>query len=262
VFAQSQVDDIARELFTAEQSCNQIPAITQTHPSMSMDDAYAVQAALVGLRQGAGQPVMGKKVALTNPDVQKVFGVNEPVFGHLMSDMFIREGEPISCAQLTQPKIEPEIAFVMKSDLKGPGVTAAQVLAATAGVMPSFEIPGARIKDWKFKLPDIAADNAFAIRVVLGGTLTPIDGLDLRLLGVMFERNGVVVSTGAGASAMGNPVDVVAWLANKLGQYGSGLKAGDVVLPGALVVAPEVHPGEFYKATFDRLGSVSALFVE
>jgi len=194
--------------------------------------------------------------------VQKVLGVHEPLFGHLMSDMFVREGEPISCSLLTQAKIEPEIAFVMKSDLKGPGVTAAQVLAATAGVMPAFEIPAARIKDWKFKLPDITADNAFAARVVLGGTITPVEGIDLRLVGVVLERNGVLVSTGAGAAAMGNPVEVVAWLANKLAQYGSGLKAGDVVLPGALVVAPDVQPGQFYKATFDRLGSVSALFIE
>lgn len=262
MLSQSHIEEIAQQLLGADESRNQLPALTQTYPSMSMDDAYAVQLALVRLRQGGDRVVMGKKVALTNPDVQKLFGVNEPVFGHLMSDMFVREGEPISCSQLTQAKIEPEIAFVMKSDLKGPGVTAAQVLVATAGVMPAFEIPAARIKDWKFKLPDIAADNAFASRVVLGGTLVAVEGIDLRLTGVMFERNGVLVSTGAGASAMGNPVDVVAWLANKLAQYGAGLKAGDVVLPGALVVAPDVRPGQFYKATFDRLGSVSALFVE
>ncbi|MGI5835988.1 MAG: 2-keto-4-pentenoate hydratase [Chloroflexota bacterium] len=263
MLTQIQIEEIAQMLLDSEQSRTQIAAITQTYPEMAMDDAYAIQLALVRLREKTGERVVtGKKVALTNPDVQKVFGVNEPVFGHIMSDMFVREGEPISCSELTQTKIEPEIAFVMKRDLKGPGVTAAQVLAATAGVMPAFEIPAARIKDWKFKLPDIAADNAFAARVVLGGTITPINGLDLRLLGVVFERNGVLVSTGAGASAMGNPVDVVAWLANKLALYGSGLKAGDVVLPGALVVAPEVQPGQFYKATFDRLGSVSALFVE
>lgn len=258
-----QIEEIAQQLFDSEQSRNQIPAITQTHPEMSIGDAYGIQMALVQLREKIDERVVtGKKVALTNPEIQKLFGVNEPVFGHMMSDMFVREGEPISCSQLTQAKIEPEIAFVMKRDLKGPGITAAQVLAATAGVMPAFEIPAARIKDWKFKLPDIAADNAFASRVVLGGTLTPIKGLDLRLLGVVFERNGALVSTGAGASAMGNPVDVVAWLANRLSQYGAGLKAGDVVLPGALVVASDVQPGQFYKATFDRLGSVSALFIE
>ena len=262
MLTQSQIDEIAQTLLEAEEARRQIDQIVHSYPDISPDEAYAVQMALVPRRLSNGRALIGKKVALTNPAVQQVLGVHEPVFGHLMSDMFVREGEPISCSTLTQPKIEPEIAFVMKRDLAGPGVTPAQVLAATAGVMPAFEIPAARIRDWKFALQDISADNAFAARVVLGGTLTPIKGLDLRLLGVVLERNGQLVSTGAGAAVMGNPVDVVAWLANRLAQYGSGIKAGDVVLPGALVIAPDVHPGEYYKATFDRLGSVSAYFVE
>ncbi|MGE5620448.1 MAG: 2-keto-4-pentenoate hydratase [Sphingomonadaceae bacterium] len=262
MLTQQQVDEIARRLYDAEVSRRQIPQIVQVHSSLSMDEAYAIQLALIRLRHGEDRVLVGKKVALTNPAVQRALNVDTPVFGHLMSDMVVREGEPISCAGLTQPKIEPEIAFVMRSDLAGPGVTAAHVLAATAGVMPALEIPAARILDWKFAAPDIAADNAFASRVVLGGVITPVDGLDLRLLGVVLERNGQVLSTGAGAAVMGNPVDVVAWLANKLGEYDLRIKAGDVVLPGAMVVAPDVHPGEFYKATFDRLGSVTALFVE
>jgi len=262
VLSQQQVDEIAQHLLSAEESVAQVPQIVAAHPSISMDEAYAIQLALIRRRYKDDRVLVGKKVALTNPAVQRVLGVSQPVFGHLMSDMIVPEGEPIRCSSLTQAKIEPEIAFVMRTDLAGPGVTAAHVLAATAGVMPALEIPAARILDWKFAAQDIAADNAFASRVVLGGRLTPIEGLDLRLLGVVLERNGSVVSTGAGAAVMGNPVDVVAWLANKLGQYDLRLKAGDVVLPGALVVAPDVHPGEFYKATFDRLGSVSAIFVE
>lgn len=262
MLTQSQVEEIAQTLLAAEDGCRQIDQIALTHPGISTEDAYTVQMALVRRRLANGRVITGKKVALTNPAVQQVLGVHEPVFGHLMSDMFVREGEPISCSTIIQPKIEPEIAFVMKHDLAGPGATPAQVLAATAGVMPALEIPAPRIRDWKFTLADISADNAFAARVVLGGTLTPAEGLDLRLLGVIFERNGRLLSTGAGAAVLGNPVDVVAWLANKLAEYGSCIKAGDVVLPGALVVAPDVHPGEFYKATFDRLGSVSAYFVE
>lgn len=262
MLSQQQVDEIAQHLLSAEESAAQVPQIVAAHPSISMDEAYAIQLALIRRRYKDDRVLVGKKVALTNPAVQRVLGVSQPVFGHLMSDMIVPEGEPIRCSSLTQAKIEPEIAFVMRTDLAGPGVTAAHVLAATAGVMPALEIPAARILDWKFAAQDIAADNAFASRVVLGGRLTPIEGLDLRLLGVVLERNGSVVSTGAGAAVMGNPVDVVAWLANKLGQYDLRLKAGDVVLPGALVVAPDVHPGEFYKATFDRLGSVSAIFVE
>jgi len=262
VLNSSQIEEIAQQLFNAEKSGRQLPQIVRSFPEMTLDDGYTAQLALIKRRQDGGRVVVGKKVALTNAAVQKLFGVTEPIFGHLMSDMFSREGEPIPFSELMQPKIEPEIAFLMKRDLVGPGVTAGQVLLATEGVMPALEIPSARILDWKFAAPDMAADNAFSSRVVLGGTITPIMGLDLRLVGVMLEKNGTLLSTGAGASAMGNPVDVVAWLANKLGEYGQGLKAGDIVMPGALVVAPEVHAGDFYKATFDRLGSVSALFVE
>ena len=262
MLSQPQVEEIAQHLLNAEESVQQVPQIVDAFPSLTMDEAYAVQLALIRRRYKEDRVLVGKKVALTNPAVQRALGVGQPVFGHLMSDMIVPEGEPLRCSLLTQPKIEPEIAFVMKADLAGPGVTAAHVLAATAGVMPAMEIPAARILNWKFAAQDIAADNAFASRVVLGGRLTPIEGLDLRLLGVVLERNGSVVSTGAGAAVMGNPVDVVAWLANMLGRYDLRLKAGDVVLPGALVVAPDVHPGEFYKATFDRLGSVSATFVQ
>lgn len=262
MLTESQIEEVAQQLLEADEARRQIERITAAHPSMTMEEGYAIQKVFIRKRQGGSRVVVGKKVALTNKAVQQVLGVDSPVFGHLMSDMILPEGEPISCATMTQPKIEPEFAFVMKADLVGPGVTAAHVLAATAGVMPALEIPGPRIRDWKFGRGDIAADNAFASKVVLGGTLTPIEGLDLRLLGVVLERNGVLVSTGAGAAVLGNPVDVVTWLANKLGEHGLGIKAGDIVLPGALVVAPDVHPGESYRATFDRLGSVSALFVE
>ncbi len=262
MLTQIQIDEIARLLARAADDRRQIDQIVNSYPGITEEEAYQVQLAVLRDKVSRGVPVTGKKVALTNAAVQRALGVHEPVFGHLTSDMFVQEGQPISCAAIPQPKIEPEIAFVMQRDLAGPGVTCAQVLAATAGVMPALEIPAPRIRDWKFALPDMAADNAFAAKVVLGGTLTPIAGTDLRLVGVMFERNGQLHSTGAGAAALGNPVEVVAWLANKLAQYGSGLKAGDVVLPGALVVAPDVRPGEYYRATFDRLGSVSAYFVD
>ena len=202
MLSQSQVDEAAQRLLDAEESRQQTDQITAAFPEMSDDDAYTVQLALVQRRLTRGYVLVGKKVALTNRAVQQVFGVNEPVFGHLMSDMFVQEGVPISCAELLQPKIEPEIAFLMREDLQGPGITAARVLGATAGVVPALEIPSARIRDWKFKLGDITADNAFGSKVVLGGTLTPVEGLDLRLVGVMLERErcaGIHRRRGGGA---------------------------------------------------------------
>lgn len=262
MLSQTQIDEIARNLLAAEESSYQIDKLTLSYPGITEKDAYAVQLATLSHRKERGEIVVGKKVALTNKAIQDQLGVHEPVFGQVTSAMFVREGEPISCSKLTQPKVEPEIGFVLEKDLVGPGVTVAQAIAATAGVMPAFDIAACRIKDWKFNFEDMAADNGVHGKIVLGGTITPIKRLDLRLLGVILEKNGVLLSTATGAVVLGNPVEVISWLANKLAEYGQSLKAGDVVLPGSMVIAPAAHPGEFYKATYDRLGSVSAYFVE
>lgn len=262
MFAQATIDEIAQSILAAERGRYQIDQITDSYPDITEQDAYAVQMACMKARINQGRTVVGKKVALSNKAVQKVLGVYEPVWGHLTSDMFVLEGDPIKVSDVPQVKVEPEIAFVMKNDVAGPGVTAAQILAATEGVMPAFDMAAPRIKDWKFRHQDMAADSAFHGKVVLGGKITPVEGLDLRLIGVMLEKNGQLLSTGAGAATLGNPVDVLVWLANKLAQFGQILRAGDVVLPGTLVVAPLASPGDYFRATYDRLGSVSACFVE
>ncbi len=259
---QPKIDELAQTLIAAGKGRYQIDQITISYPDISEQDAYAIQLAVMKSRMAEGKQVVGKKVALSNKAVQQVLGVYEPVWGHLTNDMFVLEGDPIKLPEVPQAKVEPEIAFVMKHDLVGPGVTAAQVLAATAGVMPAFDMAAPRIRDWKFKYHDMVADSAFSGKVVLGGKLTPIEGLDLRLIGVVLEKNGQLHSTGAGAATLGNPVDVVVWLANKLADYGQYLKAGEIVLPGTIVVAPFASPGDFWRANYDRLGSVSAYFVE
>lgn len=259
---QTRINEIAQSLLDAEKGRYQLDQITDTYPDFSQQDAYAVQLAILKTRVDQGKKIAGWKVALSNKAVQKILNVHEPVWGHVTGDMLVLESDPISCAEVPLVKVEPEIAFVLKADLVGPGVTGAQVLAATAGVMPAFDMAAPRIKDWKFRHGDMAADNAFAGKIVLGGKLTPVEGLDLRLIGMVLEKNGQLHSTGAGAATLGNPVDVVVWLANKLSEYGQFLKAGEIVLPGVIVVAPLASPGDFWRATFDRLGSVSASFVE
>jgi 2-keto-4-pentenoate hydratase len=260
VFNEEQVREAARLIIASQDERRQMPPLVERYAGMTLDDAYRVQLELVRERVAAGGVVVGKKVALTNRLVQESLGVNEPVFGHLFADMLHVENDVIEVLAALQPRIEPEIAFIMASDLRGPGVTVGRALAAVAGVVPAFEIPAGPILDWRVTQPDIAACNAFASKLVIGGTLTPVAGLDLRLIGAVLEGNGSVISTGAGAAVMGNPADVVAWLANRLAQYGQQLNAGDVVLAGALTLAPDVHAGDYYKATFDRLGSVVARF--
>ncbi len=171
-----------------------------------------------------------------------------------------RDGGDVPFDHMIAPKIEPELACVLKDDLKGPGVTVAHALAAIGGVMPAFELVDSRIKDWRANAIDMTADNVGSWGIVLGGHLTPVEDLDLRTIGVVLERNGRVVSTGAGAAALGNPADVVAWLANKLTVFNLGLTKGQIVITGSLVRAEPIERGDCYRATFDRLGTVTSTF--
>jgi 2-keto-4-pentenoate hydratase len=192
--------------------------------------------------------------------MQRLLGVNEPDFGVLLDDMFTDDGDEIALDTMLQPRVEAEMAFVMGHDLAGPGVTVADALTAVAGVLPAIEVVDSRIADWRITIVDTVADNASCGRLVLGGNLTPVTALDLRLTGMLLYRNGVPIDSGAGAAALGNPARCVAWLANKLGEFGSGLHRGDVVLPGALHRMTPVRPGDVFCAEFAHLGSVTARF--
>jgi 2-keto-4-pentenoate hydratase len=174
----------------------------------------------------------------------------------------IMEGQPVSMKNLIQPRLESEICFLLKRDLKGPGVTTAEVLAATAGVMASFELIDSRYQNWKMKIQDTVGDNASNAGVVLGGKLTPVKDLDLRLIGLVLEKDGEILATAAGAAVWGNPAQSVAWLANKLGEYGISLHAGEFIMSGSLTAAFDVKAGSNFRATFDRLGPVSVRFTD
>jgi len=204
--------------------------------------------------------VRGRKVGLTSRPMQKLLGVNEPDFGLLLDDMFVEDGDEIAPETMLQPRVEAEMAFIMARDLTGPGVTVADALTGVAGVLPAIEVVDSRVADWRITLVDTVADNASCGRLVLGGTLTPVTALDLRLTGMLLYRNGVPIDSGAGAAALGNPVRCVAWLANKLGEFGSGLRRNDIVLPGALHRMTPARPGDVFRAVFAHLGSVTARF--
>ena len=193
-------------------------------------------------RKEEGGLVRGRKVGLTSLAMQQQLGVDEPDFGALFADMVVEEGDAVPVAELIQPRIEAEIAFVMETELQGPGVSSADALGAVAGAMPALEIIDSRVADWKIKLPDTIADNASSARVVCGGRLTPVDDLDLRMIGMVLSVDGAVAATGAGAAVLGNPIRCVAWLANKLGEFGVPLRAGDLVLAGALHAAVRSPP--------------------
>lgn len=256
-----QLGEITSELMVAEREFKPVEPLTDRFPEITIPEAYAIQMGIVNVRGGRREVVVGKKIGLTSQAMQDMFGVREPDYGHIFDTMVVMEGEGIATGKLIQPRIEGEICFLLQDDLRGPGVNAASVLAATAGVMPALEIVDSRIRDWKIKIQDTIADNASAAMVVLGGKITPVMDIDLRLVGMLLEKDGEVVATAAGAAVLGNPAQSVAWLANKLCEYGICIRAGEFVMSGSLTAAVPVKAGSFFRATFDRLGSVSARFV-
>jgi len=252
--------ELADELWAADRDAVPITPLTDRNPDLSLHDGYAIQSVNIKRRIAGGERVIGRKVGLTSRPMQEMLGVEEPDFGVLTDRMIVEDGDLVALSRLVQPRIEAELAFVMARDLAGPGVTTAGALAAIGGVLPALEIVDSRVADWKIKLVDTVADNASSGLVVLGGRMRPVAELDLRLLGVAVSRHGQLIETGAGAAALGNPARCVAWLANKLGTFGAGLNAGDVVLPGAVHRMVAVQPGDVFRAEFAHLGAVTVRF--
>ena len=238
-----------------------VAPLTDSEPGITIADAYQIQLRMVQRRLDAGEVVIGKKIGVTSKVVMDMLGVRQPDFGHLLSGMVFNEGEAVDTGRLIAPKAEAEVAFMLKRDLCGPGVTAADVLRATDCVMPCFEIVDSRIRDWKIKIQDTVADNASCGVFTLGGTRRSPRDIDLALAGMVLEKNGEIVSTSAGASVQGSPVNAVAWLANTLGALGIALKAGDVILSGSQSPLVPVKAGDSLVCSVGGLGSTSVRFI-
>jgi len=247
-------------LWEAAQSRQPIAPLSETFTGMTVADAYAVQTANVDRRLAAGARRRGHKVALTAKAMQELLGVGEPDFGQLLDDMFVDEQSVAPMDRFLQPRVEPEVAFVLDRPLEGPGVTVADVLRATAFVLPAIEIVDSRIADWRIALVDTVADNASSGAVVLGGSPTLLTSIDVRDLDVGLLVNDEVRETGRSRAVLGNPAVAVAWVANTLAAYGVGLDAGHVVMPGACTKMIPVAPGDVVRVEFDRLGPVSVAF--
>ena len=248
-------------MFEAWSSARQIAPLTEREPSISIDEAYQVQLRTVGRRLDAGERVVGKKIGITAKAVMQLLKVDQPDFGHLLSGMSCGDAETLAAKRFCQPRGEGEIAFVLKRDLTGPGLTSADVLAATECVLPAFEIVDSRITDWKIKIQDTVADNASAAAFVLGDRAVDPRRVDLVTCGMVLEKNGEIIGTGAGAASLGNPVSAVVWLANKLGDLGLALKAGEVILSGSLSIMFPIHAGDSLRMRLGGIGSVACRFV-
>lgn len=258
---QSIIEQLGDALYEALVTRQPIAPLTTHHPEMTLEDAYHIQQRMLVRRLTAGERVVGKKIGVTSQAVMNMLGVHQPDFGYLTDGMLYNEGETIDIATLIQPKAEGEIAFLLKKDLCGPGLTAADVLAATEGVMACFEIVDSRIQDWKIKIQDTVADNASCGVFVLGDQLVDPAKLDLALCGMVLEKNGEIVVTGAGAASMAHPVNAMVWLANTLGRLGIALKAGDIVLSGAMGAMVPVAKGDNLRMTIGGIGGCSVRFI-
>ncbi|MCO5308263.1 MAG: 2-keto-4-pentenoate hydratase [Austwickia sp.] len=258
----SSREQAAARLLEAYQTRVAIEPLIDTYPGMELADSYEIQLLQIRQRVAAGAVVKGHKVGLTAATVQRQLGVDQPDYGHLLDDMFYLEHSPIPAGRFLQPKIEPEIAFVLARPLKGPGVTVAEALAAVDFVLPALEIVDSRVRDWKISILDTIADNASSGAVVLGSRPTRLDDVDLRLTGCVLHQNAQVVATGAGGAVLGSPINSLVWLANTVGALGITLEPGHVVLPGSCTPMVPVAAGDAVTATFAGLGSVTARFAK
>ncbi len=236
--------------------------LTEIYPDITISDAYQIQLMNIDKKKDLGHKVVGKKIGLTSRAMQQMLGVHEPDYGQITDDMVGEEEIAISRSKLLQPRVEAEIAFILNNKLVGPGVTLTKVLQATAGVIPVFEIIDSRIKDWKIKIQDTVADNASSAMIVPGSKLVPVDQVNLKYVGLVLEKNGEIIDTAAGAAVLGHPALAVAWLVNKLSEFGIALEPGEIVLSGSLTKAYEVTGNDLFVANFGSLGSVKVKFTE
>lgn len=257
----TRIQQYGDELYQAMQSRQAVSPLSSRGEALSIEEAYHISLQMLNRRLDAGAKVVGKKIGVTSKAVQQMLNVHQPDFGYLTDDMVFNYGEEIPISErLISPRAEGEIAFVLKKDLLGPGITNADVLAATECVIPCFEIVDSRIKDWQITIVDTVADNASCGLFVLGDKAVSPQNIDLSTCGMVVEKNGKVLSTGAGAAALGSPVNCVTWLANTLGEFGITLKSGEVILSGSLVPLEPVKAGDFMRLEIGGIGSASAYF--
>lgn len=252
---------LAGELYAALRERRVVAPLIERHPDLTIDDAYAISLGFLARRRADGERVVGKKIGVTSKAVQDMLGVHQPDFGFLTNWMQTGEVIDIDAKALIAPRAEAEIAFVLKDSLAGPGVTAADVIAATDYIAPCFEIVDSRIRDWKIGIVDTVADNASCGVFVLGEAKADPRDHDLPALHVTVTKNDVALSEGYGHAVQGDPAQAVAWLANTLGAYGVTLDAGDVILSGSLVPLEPAAKGDVFAMTLHGVGTCTARFV-
>ncbi|MEQ1439043.1 fumarylacetoacetate hydrolase family protein [Fontimonas sp. SYSU GA230001] len=260
--APSRIAALGDELFAALRARSTLEPLTAREPGIDIDDAYRISLRFLERRQAEGERIIGKKIGVTSKAVQDMLGVHQPDFGFLLDSMQVNDGSIVSLARvkLIQPRAEGEIAFVLKKDLKGPGVTEDQVLDATDYVCPCFEIVDSRIRDWKIRIQDTVADNASCGVFVLGRERVKPHALDLAAVRMDIRKNGAHIASGLGSAVQGHPATAVAWLANTLGRFGIPFLAGEIILSGSLAPLLPIVAGDRFDMSLAGIGEASIGF--
>lgn len=253
---------IANYLERAEREKFAVKRITLDNPDLSIEEGYKIQEELIKSKLSKGYRIIGPKMGLTSQAKMKQMNVDEPIYGYIFDYMVIENGDKLSLKELIHPKVEVEIAFVLNRDLKGPGVTEQEVLAATEYIVPALEIIDSRYENFQFTLPDVVADNASSSRVVFGNRLVKPDPIQLELVGATLFINGALKALGAGMAVLGHPARSVAMLANMLGRKGEKVEAGQIILTGGITEAILLSAGDYVTAKLDQIGEVSFLLTE
>jgi 2-oxo-hept-3-ene-1,7-dioate hydratase len=266
MLTRAETDRAAADLIEAERTQVQIGHLTQRHPGMTLDDAYAVQTALLSHKLDAGRKVIGWKIGLTSRAMQDALKIDTPDSGVLFDDMLFESGCTVRKGRFIQPRVEAEIAFVMKGSLSGETVTGADVIAATDYVVPALEILDTRVlrvdpaTGETRKICDTIADNAANAGIVVGAEQHRINAHDLRWIGAIVAANGTVEETGLGAGVLNDPVESVVWLARRMATYGQQIEAGQIILSGSFIRPLECPSGTEIRADFGAFGTVECGF--
>ena len=255
------IAELAARLEECELQARDTLRITLEHPELNIEDAYAIQEEIRRRKVARGSRIIGFKAGLTSRAKMRQMGVEVPVFGFLADYFAVPEGSEVRLESLIHPKVEPEIAFVMKRALRGPDCDVAEALGATDFIIPAMEVIDSRYRDFKFDLPSVVADNCSSCRIVLGSRPARPASLDLRTAGVVLEKNGQPTAFGAGAAVMGHPAAAVASLANFLAARGAQIPAGAVILSGGITEAVSAASGDSFAVRVQDVGSVSVRFV-
>ena len=255
---QHVLHQLAKDLYRAQVEKSPIPALTDNYPDLTIEDAYEIQQEVVRLKLQDGLKVIGKKIGLTSKEIRKQIGVFEPDYGIITSEGLLEDGGELHMDRYIAPRIESEIAFILKQDitLDMYPVMPSDIISATLGVVPALEIVDSRVKDWKIKIQDTISDSASYAAIAMGSRITPLDGLDLSIIGMAAYKNGELVQTASSAAVMGNPINAMVWLVNKMLSFGLTFKKGEVVLSGSFTPVFDIKAGDHVFVKFDRLGSV------